>query len=314
MLAAIVALTASQSFAWTIKARELVDVEIAHGDAVTILVSAPGTESPGLYQWKSGVAAPKKLCSINAPSSFSFNRRIVIERVHGAHDSLRLYDAASCATLGQIETAGRVIDVDAQGALVAIAIQYPDEGRALELYTKRGKRIAKTAIGRNVELGFAPDGKSLFNFDLSDAANARWKLRSLKAIEPPKWMNDGEVTFISGAPYVAQYSDGALAIVPWSTGKSKHAIAAARSVRLRQLSGDGRYGVVHERLTLTDSVAWFDFATDTRVQLGEGSIDHAAINASGTKVAWTQRGGLLSDEVTVMRASVGPAGAIISEN
>ena len=318
MVAAIVALISSQTFAWTIKARELVDVEIAPSGTLTILVSAPATESPGLYQWQAGVAAPKKLCAINAPSFFSFNRRIVIERIHTEHDSLRLYDAASCALLGQINTTGRVIDVDAQGALLAVAIQYPGEERALELYSKRGRRIAVSEIGRNVELGFAPDGKTLLNFDLSDAAdantNASWKLRSLKRSESPKWMNKGEVTFIPGAEYVKQYSEGALSIVPWSTGKPKYTIPIARTVRVRQLSADGRYGVVHQRLSLTDSVAWLDFATGTRVQLGEGSIDHAAIDASGTRVAWTERGGAQTDEVTVRRATVSSTGTVTPEN
>lgn len=290
------------------------DVEISSSGTLTILVSAPATESPGLYEWKSGVAAPKKLCAINAPSFFSFNRKVVIERIHDKHDSLRLYSATSCADLGQIHTSGRVIDADAQGSLVAIAIKYPDGERALELYTKRGKRIAKAEVGGNVELGFAPDGKTLFNFDLSDTANANWKLRSLKRSESPKWMRDGEVTFVAGAPYVKHYSNGALAIVPWSTGKPKYQIRATRTVRVRQLSADGRYGVVHERLSLTDSVSWLDFATGTRVQLGEGSIDHAAIDASGTKVAWAKRGGQLDDEVTVMRATVSPTGTITSEN
>ena len=210
------------------------------------------------------------------------------------------------------------MDADARGALVAVAIQYPDEERTLELYTKRGKRIAKAAIGRNVELGFAPDGKTLLNFDLSDAANASasamWQLRSLAPATLPKWMNTGEVTFIPGAQYMKQYSDGALSIVPWSTGKPKYTTPTARNVRVRQLSGDGRYGVIHERLAQTDSVAWLDFATGRRVQLGEGSIDHAAISGNGANVAWTQRGGLLGDEVTVRRAVVSSTGTVTSEN
>lgn len=314
MIAAVVALLASQTFAWTVKSRELVDVEISANGTLTILLSAPGTDSPGLYQWKSGVTGPKKICAINAPSFFAFNRRIVIERTHGERDLLRLYDTANCTVLGQIETTGRVIDADARGALVAVAIQYPDGERALELYTKRGKRIAKTGVGRNVELGFAPDGKTLLNFDLSDFANSIWQLRSLAVVKSPTWMKKDEVTFIPGAQYVKHYSEGALSIVPWSTGKPKYTRPMARTVRVRQLSGDGRYGVIHERLAHADSVAWLDFATGMRVQLGEGSIDHAAISASGTKVAWTQRGGLLGGEVTVLRATVSATGTVASEN
>ena len=316
MISALIALLAAPAFAWTVKSRELVDVEILANGTLSILLSAPGTESPGLYQWKVGFPEPKKICAINAPSFFSFNRRIAIERIRREHDSLRFYDAASCAILGQIETTGRVIDADARGTLIAVAIQYPDEERTLELYTKRGKRIAKTGVGRNVELGFAPDGKTLLNFDLSDAANANananWQLRSLARRESPKWMGKDEATFIPGAQYVKVYSEGALSIVPWSTGKPKYTRPMARTVRVRQLSGDGRYGVIHERLAQTDSVAWLDFATGTRVQLGEGSIDHAAINANGTRVAWTQRGGLTGDEITVQRAAVSSAGMITS--
>ena len=308
------ALLASHVFAWTVKSRELVDVEISANGTLTILVSSPGTEAPGLYQWKSGVADPIRICAINAPSFFSFNRRIVIERVRREHETLRLYDAANCAVLGQIETTGRVIDADARGALVAAAIQYADEARTLELYTKHGKRIAKAAIGRNVELGFAPDGKTLVNFDLSDTANAGtkaiWQLRSLAPSTLPKWMTTGEVTFIPGAQYVKQYSDDALSIVPWSTGKPKYTTPTARNLRVRQISGDGRFGVIHERLAQTDSAAWLDFATGKRVQLGEGSIDHAAISGNGSDVAWTQRGGVEGDEVIVRRAIVSSTGTV----
>ncbi len=318
LTATIIFVVASPAFAWTIKSRELVDVEMTANGSLTILVSAPGTESPGLYLWKSGATEPTKICAISSPSFFSFNRRIVIERVHGAHDSLRTYDAATCAVLGQIETTGRVIDADAQGSLVAAAVRYPDEERALELYTTRGKRIAATEIGRNVELGFAPDGKALLNFDLSDTSDASqvasWRLRSLAPAKSPAWMNKDEMGFIPGAHYVKQYSKGALSIVQWATGKPKFTTPMPRTVRVRQLSGDGRYGVIHERLAQADSLAWFDFATGARAQLGEGSIDHAAIDATGTQVAWTQRGGKLGDEVTVVKASVSGTGIVTAEN
>ena len=318
MTAALIVVIALPAFAWTIKSRELVDVEMTANGSLSILVSAPGTESPGLYLWKSGAIEPTKICAIVSPSFFSFNRRIVIERVHGEHDSLRMYDAANCNFLGQIETTGRVIDADARGNLVAAAIQYPDEERTLELYTKRGKRIAKTAIGRNVELGFAPDGQTLLNFDLSDTPDAvgvaMWQLPSLAPAKSPTWMNKDEMSFIPGARYVKRYSNGVLSILLWATGKPKYTTPMARTVRVRQLSGDGRYGVIHERLAQTDSAAWIDFATGTRVQLGEGSIDHAAISANGTKVAWTQRGGPLGDEVVVVQAAVSSAGKVTIEN
>ena len=322
MVAALSGLLAAHTLAWTVKSRELVDVEIFANGSVSILVSAPGTESPGLYQWQTGAAEPKKLCAINAPSFISFNRRVVIERVRGVKDSLRLYDTSTCAVLGQIQTTGRVMDADARGALVAVAVQYADDERTLELYTKRGKLVATTQVGRNVELGFSPDGKTLVNFDLSDVANANsdagfnssWKLRSLRPSPPPHWMNKDEVTFVPGAQYLKRYSEGLLSIVSWASGQPKYARPLARTVRVRQLSHDGRYGVIHERLQQTDSVAWLDFATGRRVPLGEGSIDHAAINASGTKVAWTRRGGLFDDEVTILRAAVTSTGALTAEN
>lgn len=314
LTSAIALLVASHSFAWTIKSRELVDVEISANDSLTILVSAPGADSPGLYQWKTGVAAPVKVCDIVHPAFFSFNRRMVIERVRGETNRLRLYDATSCALTGQIDVQGRVIDADARESMVAIAVHYPDEERALELYTLQGKRIATTPIGKNVELGFAPDGKSILNFDLSDAAHAKWRVRSLEQVASPRWMNTGELTFIPGAQYVKRYAQGALSIVQWSTGKPKYVTAALRTVRVRQLSRDGQYGVIHERLPLGDRVAWFDFATGIRVPLGEGSIDHAAINAKGTRVAWSVRSGVAADEVTLSRATLNANGIVTEEN
>lgn len=318
MVVALVAFIASQAFGWTVKSRELVDVEIFPDGALIILVSAPGTELPGLYLWKTGVAVPEKLCAINGPSFFSFNRRIVIERVHGDHDTLVLYNSANCKRLGQIETTGRVMDADARGALAAVAVHYPDDERTLELYTKLGRRIAKTPVGPNVELGFAPDGRTLLNFDLNDTANAssksQWALRSLVPTDLPKWMNTGEVTFIPGAAFVKRYLNGEMAIVPWSSDKPKFATRLARSVRVRQLSSDGRYGVIHERLPQTDSLAWIDFASGQRVKLGEGSIDHAAISATGSLVAWTERGGTLNDQVTIRRAKLSSSGTLTLEN
>ena len=314
LAAALAVILALPAFAWTVKSRELVDVEIAANGSLTILVSAPGSEHPGLYQWKSDSGEPTKICTIPSPSFFSFDRRVVIERIRGRHDELRLYDASTCALLGRIETGGRVIDADAMGGLVAIATQHADEERALELYSFLGKHMAKTKIGRNVELGFAPDGKTLVNFDLSDSVNAAWRIRSLARVQSPPWMNKDEVTFIPGAQYVKRYADGVLSIIQWPSGKTKYLTPTARSVRLRQLSSDGRYGVVHERLVQGDSVAWFDFAAGTRVQLGGGSIDHAAINNNGSKVAWSQRGGLLGDEVTILRAAVSATGTVTPEN
>ena len=275
-------------------------------------MSAPGAESPGLYRWKSADAAPVKICDIAAPAFFSFNRRTVIERVRGEINTLRLYDATDCALTGQIEIKGRVIDADVRESRVAIAVQYPGEERALELYTLQGKRIATTVVGRNVELGFAPDGKSILNFDLSDATHAMWQVRSLAPVASSRWMNTGELTFIPGSKYVKQYAQGALSIVQWSTGKPRYVTAALRTVRVRQLSRDGQYGVIHERLPQGDRVAWIDFATGVRVLLGEGSVDHAAINANGSRVAWSVRGGAAADEVTLKRATVNPNG-IVSE-
>ena len=269
-----------------------------------ILVSAPGSAAPGLYQWKSGVVEPKKICVIDSPSSFSFNRRIVIERVPGEHDSLRLYHAGNCALLGTIETTGRVIDVDAREGLIAVAMDYGNEERALELYSMRGNRLASTSIGRNVELGFAPDGKALLNFDLSDAADAMWSLPALGIVKAPSWMKSDELAFVPGAHYVKRYAKGALTIAHWPSGKPKYVIPTGRTVRVRQLSRYGRFGVTHERLPDGDLIERFDFSSGKRTKLDIGSIDHATISADGRKVAWSQRGGLSGEDVTILRAEI----------
>ena len=308
-----VTLFASQTFAWTVKSRELVDIEIASNGSVMVLVSAPGAAAPGLYEWKSSAAEPVKLCAIDSPASFSFDRRTVIERVRGEHDSLRLYDSARCTQRGQIETGGRVQDADASAGFVAVAVLYGNEERALELFTRRGKRIATADIGRNVELGFAPDGKTLINFDLGDTTHATWQLPSLRSVKTALWINSDEIAFIPGVPFVKRYADGALSIMHWVSGKPKYVAPVARTVRVRQLSRNGRYGVTHERVADGDLVEWFDFATGFRTKLGVGSIDHAAISANGTKVAWSQRSGVPGDEVTVWRATITAPGIVQPE-
>ena len=315
-ISALVALLASPAFAWTVKSRELVDIEIAANGSLMILVSSPGTAAPGLYEWKSGAAGPVKTCVIDSPASFSFNRRMVIERVGGEYDSLRLYDATNCVQRGQISTGGRVQDADARADFVAVAVRNANEERTLELFTLRGskaKRLATTDIGRNVELGFAPDGKTLLNFDLSDTAYATWRLPSLRIIEPSPWINRDELAFVPGVPFVKRYADGVLSIMHWNSGKPKYMTRTARTLRVRQLSRDGRYGVTHERVAEGDLIEWFDFATGIRARLGVGSIDHAAISANGDRVAWTERGGLAGDEVTIMRARIDATGKIRSE-
>lgn len=301
------------AFSWTLHSRELVDVEIAADGALTILVTAPGTEAPGLYLWKSNTVEPEKICAIASPSFFTFNRAMVIERVRGEHDSIRLFDAHTCKLLSQIDTAGRVIDADARADLIAIALQQDGE-RTLQLYTLPGKRIATTKIGRNVELGFAPDGIAVLNFDLSDGANDPWRVPTLIRTPSPLRVKSDEVTFIPGSKHVKRYADGVLSIVQWPSGIEKFATPAARTVRVRQLSESGRYGVIHEQRAQGESLTWIDFATGARLHLAEGSIDHATINANSTHVAWVQRAGSLTHQVTIIRSPVNAAATVVPEN
>jgi hypothetical protein len=89
-------------------------------------------------------------------------------------------------------------------------------------------------------------------------------------------------------------------------------------VRLRQLSATGRHGALHSgdpRVADDQSLDWVDFATQKRVRLATGSVDNAAINAAGNRVAWALRSTESTDLVSVQFARINADGdaAVISE-
>jgi hypothetical protein len=289
----------SQVFA--VQSRELVDVEFMRDGALMILVSAPSAAAPGLYRWPANASAPTKLCNLYAVSTFSFDRRYVIER----DSRVRVYSAADCSKVADIDVGGRPLDVDARDEQIAVAAR-GEQGIALQLRDFNGQLLASVRVGRNVEMGFAPDGQSIVNFDLSDAGPRKWSLPTLAAIREPAWMARSEVTFVPGARYVKRYSNGQLILVRWPSGHPLHTISASRNTRLRQVSDDGSVGLVHEYASRVDRLEWVNFVSGTRVQLAQGdqrgSIDNAALSGDLAQVAWTQRTGA-GYEVRIHRAT-----------
>jgi len=319
-LASIVASFAVPSFAWTINARELVDVQFSADDSLTILVSSPNAVEPGIYRWQRDAHEPTLLCKIVSPTSFSFDRKTVIERVSGAKSELRLYEPSSCRLLDRININATVLDADVRGTRVAVAVRLAGAGNELRVYERHTQLakgdpvLARAEIGRNVEMGFAPDGRSIINFDLSDGGVAAWRVPSLATLTLPIWMNDGETTFVPGSTFVKRYVNDALSVARWPSGASVYTMAAWRTVRLRQLSATGRFGALHtvDASDLSDanaqSVDWIDFATQKRVRLATGSVDNAAINADGSRVAWVLRSTERPDWVSVHFAQITAAG------
>lgn len=309
-------------FAWTITSRELVDVQFLGDDSLIILVSSPNAREPGIYHWQRGADAPALLCGIASPTSFSFDRKTIIERVGGAASELRLYAPSSCQALARIKIDGRVVDADVRGALVAVAVRLPDTRNELRVYgqsatsEKSSKVLARSEIGRNVEMGVAPDGRSIVNFDLSDGGAAGWRLPSLASLTLPAWMAAGETTFVPGSTFVKRYVNDTLTVARWPSGASVYSIAAARTVRLRQLSTSGRHGALHSgdpRAADDQSLDWIDFATQKRVRLATGSVDNAAINAAGNRVAWVLRSTETPDFVSVHFAQISATGDAIDK-
>jgi hypothetical protein len=288
-----------QSFA--LQSRELVDVEFASSGALSILVSAPGAAAPGLYSWAVTSISPKKLCDIAAPSFFSFDRKVVIERHRGSPSRIRTYDPLDCNRIADFEVMGRVLDVDAQGDRIAAAVRLSESQIALQLFDISGALLATAPIGRNVEMGFSPDGRMILNFDLSDAGPRAWSVPKLTNVSLPRWLSDAEVTFVPGSNFVKRYDAGKLTISRWPLGTALHSVKAGRNLRLRQLSANGNIGILHEYARGSDRLDWIDFSTGLKTPLAAGSIDNAALSSDVRWAAWTLRKGATS-EVWVQRA------------
>jgi hypothetical protein len=323
VLASIVASFAASCFAWTINSRELVDVQFSADDSLIILVSSPNAIDPGIYRWPRDADAPTLLCKIASPTSFSFDRKTIIERVAGAAAELRLYSPSSCRMLDRIRVNGDVMDADVRGPFVAIAVRLPDTPNELRVYGKPAKRakndrlLARAMIGRNVEMGFAPDGHSIVNFDLSDGGAAMWRVPTLAAVKLPTWMADGETTFVPGSTFVKRYVKDSLSVARWPSGTSVYSLAGERTARLRQLSVTGRYGALHSfdaQNANGQSLDWIDFVTQKRLPVATGSIDNAAINSAGNRVAWVLRSSEQTDQVSVRLVQLDADGNLVATN
>ena len=321
MFATLIASLAASSSAWTINARELVDVQFAADDSLIILVSAPKAIEPGIYRWHHDAPEPILLCRLASPTSFSFDRNTIIERVAGLTSEVRLYSPSTCELLDRIRVDGRVMDVDVQGNHVAVALRFFGAPSELRLYEARAKRekndtpVARAVIGRNVEMGFAPDGRGIVNFDLSDGGAAAWQVPTLASFRLPLWTTQGETTFVPGSTFVKRYAKDTLTVARWPSGNSVYTTVAARTVRIRQLSVSGRFGMLHgfdSYVPHDQSLDWFDFATQKRVSLATGSIDNAAINASGNRVAWVLRSSDQANSVSVQSAQINADGTAIA--
>jgi hypothetical protein len=289
------------------QSRELVDVEYQRDGAVSILLSVPGTSAPGLYRWPRGAAAPTKLCAIAFPSTFSFDRRVIIERERGAKSRVRVYAANTCRLIAEIAVDGRVLDVDTRGRWLAAAVRLPDKQLSLQLYRADGELISSTSIGRNVEMGFAPDGNSLVNFDLSDMGLQAWRLPRLTNMLLPGWAYESDVTFIPGSRFVKRFDAGELSIALWPDGHKLFTIPAERELRLRRISDDGLFGIAHRHEGRTETLEWIDFARQSRSTIAtdvSGSIDNAAFSRDLKEAAWVSRGSANDHRVIVYRREI----------
>lgn len=312
------ALTAVTCHAWETKSRELVDVQLVEDDTLIILVSAPGASEPGLYRWARASAEPVLLCPLKSPASFSFDRKRVIERTTNESPALRIYDAIDCKAQGQIQVEHRAVDADARGDYVAAVVRLADRSRELRLYTLAGNLQARTAIGRNAEIGFAPDGESLVNFDLSEGQLTVWQMPTLLPYRLPAWVAAGETTFVPGASWVKRYLLGQLTLHRWPSGAVAFSSPLARSFRLHQTSSNGRYVVAHSFEASTAALSWLDLSTGRSVLIAQGDVDHATLNANGSFAAWAirERGNVVKVKFAPINTNDCPTNAVcvLSEN
>lgn len=304
LFALLLSAVSSSTPTWTTTSRELVDLEFSADQSLRILVSAPGAVDAGLYSWRTGSPRPDLLCRIAGPTTFSFDRSLVIERVIGETSILRLYNPRNCRRLARIQIDAKAFDVDANSRYVAVAVRLPENRHELRIYSHRGRVISRTNVGRNVEMGFTSDGRRLVNFDLSDHAASIWQVPSLALMATPAWLREAENTFVPGSRFVKRYDANTLALLNWPGGKVAFQIPASRDVRVRELSASGRFGTLHERHATGESLDWIDFLTGRRLPLTTGSIDHASINPSGNSVAWSLRDPIRPNEVSIQRQSI----------
>ena len=317
VVASLFATVSATSFAWEVTSRELVDVQFSADDSLIILVSAPGAKSPGVYLWQRDADTPTLLCPLSSPTSFSFDRKTIIERVAGTPSELRLYDPSTCQMWARVPIDGRVIDADVHGEHIAVALRLSgatEPSYELRTYTKNGRVLARSLMGRNIEMGFAPDGRSVVNFDLSDGGALAWRVPSLARVALPAWLTSGEATFVPGSSLLKHYVDGVLSIVQWPSETPVYSTASSRSSRLRQLSVNGRFGVVHAQGDAGEALDWLDFVTAKRTRVAMGSIDNAAINSAGGHVAWALRKKNTVNQVQVQFARINADGVVSTEN
>lgn len=317
VVASLFATVSAISLAWEVTSRELVDVQFSANDSLIILVSAPGAKSPGVYLWQRDADTPTLLCPLLSPTSFSFDRKTIIERVAGTPSELRLYDPFTCRMWARVPINGRVIDADVRSEHIAVALRLggaTEPSYELRTYTKKGRVLARAPMGRNVEMGFAPDGRSVVNFDLSDGGALAWLMPTLARVALPTWLASGEATFVPGSALVKHYVDGALSIVRWPSGKLVYSTVFSRSSRLRQLSVTGRFGVVHAQDHTGEALDWLDFVTAKRTRVAMGNIDNAAINSAGGHVAWALRKIDTVDQVQIQFARINADGGVSTQN
>ena len=287
-------------------------MQFSEDDSLVILVSAPGASSPGAYLWRRDADAPTLLCPLSSPTSFSFDRKTIIERVNGKPSELRLYDPSTCRMWARVPVDGKVIDADVHGKHIAVALELGGASEPvyeLRTYTQKGRVLARSPIGRNIELGFAPDGHSVVNFDLSEGRALAWRMPTLTRAALPAWLASGEATFVPGSALVKRYVNDTLSVVSWPNGKLVYSTASFRSSRLRQLSVTGRFGVIHAQDNMGEALDWLDFVTAKRTRIATGSIDNAAINNVGSHVAWALRKNDAVDLVQIHLVRVNADGA-----
>ena len=304
------------SFAWEIKSRELIDVQFSVNDSLIILVSAPGAKDPGIYLWPRDANTPTQLCPLSSPTSFSFDRKTIIERVNGTPSELRLYDPLTCRMWARVPINGKVIDADVSGEHIAVALRWvgaTEPTYELRSYNTKGHVLARTSTGRNIEMGFAPDGRSVVNFDLSDSGAFAWSMPTLARTALPAWLAAGEATFVPGSSLVKHYVDDTLSVLQWPSGKLIYSTISSRSTRLRQLSVTGRFAVVHAQADADEMLDRLDFVTAKRTRIAVGSIDNAAINSIGDSVAWALRKKNMVDQVQINVAQINAEGVMSTQ-
>ncbi len=288
----------------TFASRELVDVlwldtEPTRSE-LRVLVSGPRADAPGLYRVTSNAAGRvslARLCRLVGRAHLSFDRRHLLAlSLERPRPRLEVRDLHTCRVMLSVPVPQKTFDFDATSHHVVAAARSEDGATELRLFDARGRLERVLDTDRNVELGFDPGGRVLHNFDRAAAGPRAYTVPGLRP-RPDAALSEEE-TAIAGSRWrwVRAGEQSRLR----DPSRRLHDLPQAVSLdRPLAMSRNARFVLTYHHDGGVGRLRKVDRSTGHVIEVGRGSIDSAAVNATGTLIAWIDREA--DDRVTLWR-------------